>query len=79
MEDVLDEEISFVGAVEASAEKCDEPLVQNEFPAKVLSSGLVSSPGYGVVDSGCGRTLVGRKTLEQLTALIKDKTKLKPR
>ena len=33
---------------------------------QVLAAGLVSSPGYGVVDSGCGRTLIGMDTLEQL-------------
>ena len=68
-------EISFVGAVEVSEEKCDKVMAQSDLPAEVLSSGLVSSPGYGAVDSGCGRMLVGRKTLEQFTALIKDKTK----
>eukprot|EP00435_Cladocopium_sp_Y103_P032199 s207_g8.t1 len=27
--------------------------------------GLVSSPGYGVLDSGCGRTIVGANTLKE--------------
>ena len=35
--------------------------------AEAFSAGLVSSPGYGVVDSGCGRTLIGRETLDHLT------------
>ena len=26
----------------------------------------MSSPGYGVIDSGCGRTLIGRSTLDKL-------------
>ncbi|CAE7233864.1 GIP [Symbiodinium natans] len=36
----------------------------------VLAAGLVSSPGFGVVDSGCGRTLIGKDTLQQLEAKI---------
>ena len=35
-----------------------------------LAATLISSPGYGVVDSGCGRTLIGSKTLEQLEVMI---------
>eukprot|EP00435_Cladocopium_sp_Y103_P012083 s801_g3.t1 len=30
---------------------------------------LVSSPGYGVIDSGCGRTIIGRDTLTEFEAL----------
>ena len=26
---------------------------------------LVSSPGYAVLDSGCGKTIIGERTLEQ--------------
>ena len=72
-EDVVEEQISFVGAVEFSNEEIGEP-----FPTEVLSSGLISSPGYGVVDSGCGRTLIGRRTLEQFTKLIEGKTSYQP-
>eukprot|EP00435_Cladocopium_sp_Y103_P057558 s34_g19.t2 len=36
----------------------------------VFASGLVQSPGYGVVDSGCGRTLVGQNTLDLLKPMI---------
>ena len=35
-----------------------------------LSISLVSSPGYGVIDSGCGRT---SQTLEQVETLIASK------
>ena len=35
-------------------------------PAEVL---LVSSPGYGVIDSGCGRTIIGRETLNDFQQL----------
>ena len=34
---------------------------------------LVSSPGYGIIDSGCGRTIVGRETLEEFKQLWKDR------
>eukprot|EP00435_Cladocopium_sp_Y103_P044898 s702_g12.t1 len=30
---------------------------------------LVSSPGHGVIDSGCGRTIIGRDTLEEFKQL----------
>ena len=35
-------------------------------PSEVL---LISSPGYGVLDSGCGRTIIGRETLAEFTQL----------
>ena len=37
------------------------------------ADGLVSSPGFGIVDSGCGRTLIGESTLKQLTTMIEQK------
>ena len=38
-----------------------------------LAASLISSPGFGVIDSGCGRTLIGSQTLEQLEVLIAQK------
>ena len=35
-------------------------------PAEVM---LISSPGFGVLDSGCGRTIIGRDTLEEFQQL----------
>ena len=32
---------------------------------------LVSSPGYGVIDSGCGRTIIGQNTLDEFKQLWK--------
>ena len=32
----------------------------------VCAAGLVSSPGWGVIDTGCGRTLIGSQTLDEL-------------
>eukprot|EP00435_Cladocopium_sp_Y103_P030061 s1739_g7.t1 len=57
-EQVWDSTPAFVGATEAH---------------EVLQSGLVQSPGYGVVDSGCGRTLIGRNTLTVLQDLIQQR------
>lgn len=47
----LDGEISFVGTAQV---------------VSVMSAGLISSPGWGVIDTGCGRTLIGSQTLEEL-------------
>ena len=34
---------------------------------------LVSSPGFGVLDSGCGRTIIGAKTLDQYEKLLAER------
>ena len=34
---------------------------------------LVSSPGFGIVDSGCGRTLIGQETLNGFMRLYQEK------
>ena len=52
---------SFVGAAE---------IVMLEAEHSVYASGLISSPGFGVVDSGCGKTLIGQETLNRLQDLI---------
>eukprot|EP00435_Cladocopium_sp_Y103_P045506 s941_g13.t1 len=47
-----DDEIHFIASVGTANElECDEIL-------------LVSSPGFGVLDSGCGKTIIGQATLE---------------
>ena len=56
----LDEDITFVGATVAFDSSQDE----------ALAAQLVSSPGYGVVDTGCGKTLVGEDTLRELEVLL---------
>ena len=45
---------------------------------ETLAANLVSSPGFGVVDSGCGRTLIGRETLAALEPMIQQKGYAKP-
>ena len=42
-------------------------------PPKYPKVLLVSSPGYGVIDSGCGRTIIGQATLEDFKQLWKDR------
>lgn len=34
---------------------------------------LVSSPGYGIIDSGCGKTLIGQETLNSLFRLYQER------
>eukprot|EP00435_Cladocopium_sp_Y103_P012259 s60_g3.t1 len=34
---------------------------------------LVSSPGFGVLDSGCGKTIIGKNTLEKFQQLWKER------
>ena len=34
---------------------------------------LVSSPGYGVLDSGCGRTIIGSQTLSEFQQMWRDR------
>lgn len=34
---------------------------------------LVSSPGFGVLDSGCGRSIIGASTLQEFEALWRDR------
>ena len=37
-----------------------------------ISACLVSSPGFGVLDSGCGRTIIGVQTLREFEKLVAD-------
>eukprot|EP00434_Breviolum_minutum_P003222 symbB.v1.2.002836.t1/scaffold144.1/size299099/14 len=39
---------------------------------------LISSPCFGVIDSGCGRTLIGQATLGQVFHMLKEKGKRVP-
>ena len=41
-------------------------------PSSQVSVALVSSPGFGVLDSGCGRTIVGEHTLREFDRLWGD-------
>ena len=57
-EDLPEHQVTFIGSVE---QLCYHAQDEKEQP------GLVSSPGHGVIDSGCGRTLIGEVTLRQMT------------
>ena len=37
---------------------------------EALTASLVMSPGYGVIDSGCGKTLVGEETLRAMEPML---------
>ena len=39
---------------------------------------LVSSPGYAILDSGCGRSIVGQETLQQFRQIWKDRGVTQP-
>ena len=46
------------------------PIIKPAPDSEVL---LVSSPGYGVLDSGCGKTIIGEKTLSQFQDLLRSR------
>ena len=83
MANLVQEEYAFVGAAEVVPEaQLNYQIVAMKGSApkvnESLSAGLVSSPGFGVVDSGCGRTLIGKDTLTALTRKLEDVTTRKP-
>ena len=62
----------------ASAQEVDsEKTVQDQIyfvgaaEEEVMAASLVSSPGHGVVDSGCGKTLIGEETLRAMEPLLR--------
>ena len=66
---VVEIEETFVGACE-NVEPEDSVYVKDN---EVLASGLISSPGYGIIDSGCGKTLIGLDTLKEMIRLLEAK------
>ena len=64
------EQPAFVAAVEPQRSLLqqlrDHRAMASSQPEEVL---LVSSPGYAVLDSGCGKTIIGRQTLDQFAEL----------
>ena len=56
--------------VETRANRQDPPSEPTNLPDKgEIDVLLVSSPGFGVLDSGCGRTIVGASTLQAFERL----------
>ncbi len=66
---VVEIEETFVGACENVEPEDFQYVKDNE----VLASGLISSPGYGIIDSGCGKTLIGMDTLKEMIPLLEAK------
>ena len=56
--------VQFAGAAECCAPGAS---------AESLAAGLTSSPGKGIVDSGCGKTLIGSSTLAAFQAMLKER------
>ena len=61
-----------VNYVEAGTESCPDQMEPYfvGVATEVMAASLVQSPGFGVIDSGCGRTLIGRDTLELLKPMM---------
>ena len=71
-----DSALDFVASVTSAAtmlEQLRERANLLETSAKVNVVALVSSPGYGVLDSGCGRTIVGANTLLEFQRIWKQR------
>lgn len=83
---IVQEEEFFVGSIDTVPDfdliPSDEQVPENDLVTsgeslpvfEVMAAGLVSSPGFGVVDSGCGRTLIGESTLQALEQVISQRT-----
>ena len=56
--------VQFVGAAECCA---------SGDSAESLAAGLTSSPGKGIIDSGCGKTLIGSSTLSVFQDMLKER------
>ena len=50
-----------------------EPSLTFDHQGMVKELILVSSPGYGVLDSGCGRSIIGERTLQSFEQLWKER------
>ena len=56
--------VQFVGAAECCA---------SGDSAESLAAGLTSSPGKGIIDSGCGKTLIGSSTLSVFQDMLRER------
>lgn len=54
---------SFVGMVGVKQSMLEQLRLRRQPPE--IEIALVSSPGFAVLDSGCGKTIIGRQTLEE--------------
>ena len=73
---VQEQSFDFVAAVEHESmlERLRLLVSPTERPTTTGPAGheilLVSSPGFGVLDSGCGKTIIGDQTLQQFKDLL---------
>ena len=56
-----------------TAEPAHSPITLSVEQPLNIEQLLVSSPGFGVLDSGCGRSIIGATTLQEFEALWQDK------
>eukprot|EP00435_Cladocopium_sp_Y103_P071090 s130_g36.t1 len=74
-----DEQPAFVAAVEPQKTLLQQLRARRSaLPEVSQEIMLVSSPGFAVLDSGCGKTIIGQKTLEQFQQLWQKDGRYKP-
>ena len=74
---LVEEFVAMVSSVRSMVEKLRDRRVSKavkisespEVEEQAEEQLLVSSPGFGVLDSGCGRSIVGRSTLDEFMSL----------
>ena len=70
---------AFVAAVETQLTLFQQVQCRHEQRTQLVQEVLlVSSPGYAVLDSGCGKTIIGQKTLSQFQDLWKKDGRFHP-
>ena len=67
----LADEAHFIASVSAHVTLLDQLRQRSLDAAEPTEVLLVSSPGYGVLDSGCGKTIIGEVTLNKFMDLWK--------
>ena len=71
MDPIPEDEIHFIAYVGDQPSMLEQLRARSslERPASIEEVMLVSSPGYGVLDSGCGKTIIGEETLSKFREL----------
>lgn len=65
-------------ASSAGSESMLDRLRSQPAQGPMFEVALASCPGYAVIDSGCGRTIIGADTLRDFTQLLEQKGITKP-
>ena len=77
--EIVAEQPAFVAAVESQKTLVQQVQCLHEQRAQPVQEVLlVSSPGFAVLDSGCGKTIVGQKTLSQFQSLWEKDDRFQP-